>query len=102
MKKIYCYKNHEFFKQRVINVAALCEDGHVLAVHSCFDEYYMAGDLGIGTTSKHGLYDAHCGVGQWELEWVDDDETGTHPGFLAALAKCRAKCRQWREQEESK
>jgi hypothetical protein len=94
--KIYCHRYYAHFDPWANNVVALCEDGHVLAAHWCSNESCMQGDIGIGTKSKHELYNAHCGVGQWQLEWVDDDERGTNPGFLAALAKYRER----REEEE--
>ena len=96
MMKIYCCKYQPILYPMLIHVVAVCGDGVIVADHLCSDADYMRGDLGVDTASKHELYDAYCGVGNWELEWVDDDEIDTHPGFLAALAKYHER----REEEE--
>lgn len=79
-KKIWCFNNGGSVGW--YTAMALCEDGHVLAQHVCSDEGYMAHDLGLVGNWKHENYNAHCGVGNWELVWVD--EPRTHPGVQSA------------------
>lgn len=63
---------------------AIADDGHHLAGHACSHEIFMHEDMGITSTKKHNLYDAHFGEGNWELEWVPDPLN--HPGLDAAYA----------------
>lgn len=67
---------------------ALCEDGTALASHLSSNESWARHDMGLTSNWKHDRYDAHCGEGGWELEWVDD--VATHPGWQAALALNKA------------
>lgn len=77
MKKIYCFSNGG--PPEWLQAVALGEDGHVLATHICSHVGFMEHDLG---TWKHELYDKHFGLGNWELEWVEDP--ATHKGVIAA------------------
>ena len=73
MKKIYCFNNGG--SPGWYQALAICEDGHVLGQHICSHERFMRHDLGMdGSNWKHENYNAHCGPGNWELEWVDDPE----------------------------
>lgn len=68
-----------------MSAVALADDGHVVAGHCCSDEGYMRHDLGLdGSPWKHDHYDAHFGVGNWELEWVPNLKE--HSGLNAAMA----------------
>lgn len=72
-KKIYCFNNSGH--PGLLIAQAICEDGHALAQHCCSHECYMAHDLGLTSSWKHELYDAHCGPGGWELVWIADPAT---------------------------
>lgn len=87
-KKIYCFVNVKY--HRDLAVAAICEDGEVLAQHISSSKEYGRINLGFSpSTRKHANYNDHCGVGNWELEWVDDVEN--HLGIQSAFALHREK-----------
>lgn len=79
-KKIYCFNNGG--QTGLLLAIAMCEDGHCLAQHACSHEGYMRHDLGMVGTWKHENYNAHCGEGNWELEWVDNPKK--HEGLMRA------------------
>lgn len=80
--KIYCFNNGGSEEWYI--AVAICEDGHCLAQHVCSHPGFMPHDLGITSDWKHAGYNAHCGVGNWELEWVSDPKQ--HDGLRQAFA----------------
>jgi hypothetical protein len=83
--KIYCFCNGGSPGWYV--VMAMAEDGHVLASHVCSEEGFFKHDIGITSTWKHDIYEAHCPAG-YELEWVDEPKQ--HEGLKAACEKNQA------------
>lgn len=82
MKTIYCFNNGGTFG--LLHAVAMCEDGHCLAQHACSSEGFMFHDLGFAPSDwKHENYNAHCGTGNWKLEWVRNPKT--HEGLQAAF-----------------
>ena len=81
MKTIYCFNNGG--QVGLLHAVAICEDGHVLGQHACSSEYFMKHDLGITSDWKHDNYNAHCGEGNWKLEWVDKPKK--HAGLMEAF-----------------
>jgi len=82
-KKIWCFstgQNGSFH-----NVVALCEDGVIVAGHTCSEPAFFEGDIGITTIKKHEAYDSHCGKDNWTLQWVDNPIG--HEGVQAAIAE---------------
>lgn len=80
-KKIYCFNNGGI--PGLLHAVAICEDGCILGEHGCSSPAYMPHDLGITSVWKHDNYNAHCGEGNWELEWVDKPKK--HEGLNRAL-----------------
>lgn len=64
---------------------AIAEDGTVLASHVCSHEGFMPHDLGVTSTWKHDLYNAHYPDG-WEIEFVSYDDVATHEGLQKAFS----------------
>lgn len=86
MHKIFCFNNggpHQW-----LTAIAIADDGHILAQHICSDEYFMRHDLGLTSDWKHENYDAHFGVGNWELVWIDDPKKS--PELDAAIELLKA------------
>lgn len=81
MKKIFCFNNGGAWG--MFQAVAIAEDGTCVAQHCCSHEAWMAHDLGMTSDWKHENYNAHYGVGAWELVWVDDPKT--HPGLTEAF-----------------
>lgn len=65
-----------------LNIAAVAEDGEVLAGHVSSSVSWAKHDIGVNSDWKHELYDAKYPDG-WEIEWVDDIEN--HEGVQKAL-----------------
>jgi hypothetical protein len=86
MHKIYCFANGSFGGGGDVCGVAIGDDGEVVAGHISSCEGWMRHDLGITSNWKHELYDAHFGVGNWELEHVKPECVATHAGLQAALA----------------
>lgn len=80
--KIYCFNNGGSYGW--MQAVAFGDDGIAIAGHTCTCEAYMRHDLGMdGSDWKHDVYNEHFGVGNWELEWVDDPLE--HKGIQDAL-----------------
>ena len=88
-KKIYCFNNGG--SSGLYNAVALAEDGACVAGHICSHEGYMQHDLGVVGTWKHELYDAHYGIGGWELEWIPSSVVPHHEGLRAAILLANTK-----------
>lgn len=71
------------------DAAALSEDGHFLAGHSCSNHGFISHDMGITSDWKHEKYAAHYPQG-YELVYVDIG-VEEHAGISAAYAKHQAK-----------
>lgn len=80
MHTIYCFNNGG--SQDWYVAMAIADDGHALASHICSHPSYMQHDLGLTSDWKHDNYNAHFGVGNWKLEWVEDPRN--HPGLQEA------------------
>ncbi|MHB0764702.1 hypothetical protein ACYCFC_10070 [Stutzerimonas sp. NM35] len=81
MNKIFCFINGG--APGLYSAVAVAEDGTCLAGHASSSDGWARHDLGIGSNWKHEHYDAHYGVGNWELEWVDNPRD--HAGMAEAL-----------------
>jgi hypothetical protein len=83
-QKIYCFNNGGTWHKYLL-VAALCEDGYLLASQPCSYVGFMQRDIGITSDRKHEFYNRHCGAGNWELVWVEDPEAS--PEIALAISK---------------
>lgn len=82
-KKIFVLSNGECGAGTV--AIALCEDGEFLAEHVSGMEHYVPENMGIGTDWKHDIYNKHCGVDGWELEYIKPENKETHEGLKRAV-----------------
>lgn len=70
-KKIYCFIQRE--GPGSVSVAAMCEDGHVLAEHFSSNVSWAHHDIGITSDWQHDKYSTHCPYG-FELIWIETPE----------------------------
>lgn len=84
-KKIYIWINQN--SPGWVLPYAICEDGNVLAQHTCSHEHFVKFDMGITQDSdrKHDLYDEHCGKDNWELEYIEEKDVLKHEGLTEAF-----------------
>jgi hypothetical protein len=88
MHKIFCFNNGG--SRDWLHAVAIADDGHVLGQHICSHESFMPHDLGLTSDWKHENYNAHFGVGNWQLEWVPTQDRSTHEGLKAAFEANKA------------
>lgn len=76
-RKIFVFVNSR--SKEFVCPIAVCECGEAIAIHACSSDVFIAHDMGLVGDWKHKEYDAHCGPGQWELEFVEDEKVRSHP-----------------------
>lgn len=82
MKKIFCFING--VSSMGYHVAALSEDGKVLAGHCSSSEGYAKHDIGINGNWKHDKYKEAYPDG-YQLIWLNESETESNIEFQNAL-----------------
>lgn len=85
MKKIFCFAVPDVGNDKKdVMAIAISDDGFVLVQHISSNDEWAKTDLGLrGAGHYTKKYDEVYGVGNWELEWVDNPKD--HPGCAEAI-----------------